>query len=174
MSLKKGFTLIELLIVIAILAVLMVVLLVAINPVENIAKARDASRITAIEQLGKSLSSYIIANNTLPDMGTWDSDLVATGQPASFPGGVHYVVTGSTGCTSNARPNALPTFCYDADIVLRGAIVYSIMESASHTSLCTLIGRTYFVYSTLDGHGGLICSANDPVTWDKGTMIYVK
>ena len=54
----KGFTLIELLIVIAILGVLAVVVLVAINPVQQLARTRDAGRKSSVAQIGHAVAAY--------------------------------------------------------------------------------------------------------------------
>ena len=55
---SKGFTLIELLIVIAILGVLAAGSLVAIDPVEQLARARDSGRKSAVTQMGRALQAY--------------------------------------------------------------------------------------------------------------------
>ncbi len=55
---RKGFTLIELLIVMAILGVLAVVVLVAINPVQQLARTRDAGRKSGVTQMGHALEAF--------------------------------------------------------------------------------------------------------------------
>ncbi len=68
---EKGFTLIELLIVIGIIAILAAAVIVAINPAQQFAAARDATRSNHINSLHNSLISYQVANQ-----GTWgDIDL---------------------------------------------------------------------------------------------------
>ena len=54
----KGFTLIELLVVIAVLGVLAAGVLVAVNPAEQLAKGRDAGRISGVAQLGRVMEGY--------------------------------------------------------------------------------------------------------------------
>src|SRR3989344_9215549 len=61
--LQKGFTLIELLVVIAVLGVLATIVLLAVNPGEQLARARDTSRVAAVTQIGRSLLSYYTAQN---------------------------------------------------------------------------------------------------------------
>ncbi len=60
-SLQKGFTLIELLVVIAVLGVLATIVLLAVNPGEQLARARDTSRIAGATQLGRALQAYYTA-----------------------------------------------------------------------------------------------------------------
>lgn len=55
---RKGFTLIELLIVIAILGILAVAVLSAINPVEQMKKARDAGRKSDVAELLNAHERY--------------------------------------------------------------------------------------------------------------------
>ncbi len=78
-SLSSGFTLIELLIVIAVLGILAAVVLVAINPVEQLARARDAGRISSVEQLGSAMTSYMTNHSNQPPVltsgGSWQSSL---------------------------------------------------------------------------------------------------
>ncbi len=61
---KKGFTLIELLVVISIIALLASVVLVSLNKAQ--AKARDAQRISALQQIQKALILYYDKNGHYP------------------------------------------------------------------------------------------------------------
>jgi type IV pilus assembly protein PilE len=63
---SKGFTLIELLVVIAILGVLLVGSIVAINPVQKINQAKDATAKAGVDQLASAMSSYYTQNQTYP------------------------------------------------------------------------------------------------------------
>jgi type IV pilus assembly protein PilA len=94
-ALKKGFTLIELLIVIAILGVLAVVVLVAINPVQQLARTRDAGRISTVSQLGHSVEAYYTSHNgTYPATGLGGiTTLVSTGEITQVPAEVNNTLT---------------------------------------------------------------------------------
>lgn len=66
---SKGFTLVELLISISVMGILSAVILVAINPGEQMAKANDAGKKSAITQLAKALQSYNTIANLWPAAG---------------------------------------------------------------------------------------------------------
>ncbi len=65
---SRGFTLIELLVVIAIIGVLASGVLVAINPLEQIKKARDAQRKQDLAQIQKPLEVYYNDNGRDPTL----------------------------------------------------------------------------------------------------------
>src|SRR3989344_1619231 len=105
---NKGFTLIELLIVIAILGVLAVVVLVAINPVQQLARTRDAGRISTVAQLGHAAEAFYTSHN-----GTYPADfaeLVTTGEINQVPGQV--VNTLSSYCSG--ATDTQNGWCYSA------------------------------------------------------------
>jgi len=157
---KRGFTLIELLIVIAIIGVLAVVVLVAINPVEQLAKTRDAGRISSVTQLGHAIEAYYTSRNAIFPGDTveadWDTDLTTSGELSTFPASIDYSAYGVVACP--AGDNMTNGYCYDLDSV-NGAIVYAAMESNSQNSRCTSPEVAYVVFSTADGRGGVVCGA---------------
>lgn len=63
---KKGFTLIELLVVITLIGILAVAVLSAINPIEQINKARDAGKRADSSQLISALDRYFASNLKFP------------------------------------------------------------------------------------------------------------
>lgn len=67
---KKGFTLIELLVVLGILGILAAALLAAINPVEQLKKAQDASLEELASQYVSASARYYSTNNYLPWFST--------------------------------------------------------------------------------------------------------
>jgi len=59
---KKGFTLIELLIVIGIIAILAAAVIIAINPGQQFAQARNATRWSHMNSVANAVYSYAIDN----------------------------------------------------------------------------------------------------------------
>ena len=169
-----GFTLIELLIVIMIIGLLAFVILNFLNPQENMARSRDAGRISAVTQLGGAVNAYYLSNNsTFPSIADWDTELASSGHPQNFPAGIKYIIAGSLACQTNVRPLSTPSYCYDAEVSVNNAIVYSILESQNQKSKCVGSGSPYFVYSTADGRGGIVCAVADPTPWTRGSMTYI-
>lgn len=75
---RQGFTLIELLVVITLIGVLAIAVLSAINPIEQINKARDAGRRSDAAQLIKAEDRYYASNEEFPwNNSTTFSDYVA-------------------------------------------------------------------------------------------------
>src|SRR5436309_3360735 len=68
LKVQQAFTLVELLVVIAVLAVLAAAVLVAINPVEQINRGKDATRVSAMAQLGHALQTYATNNSSLANI----------------------------------------------------------------------------------------------------------
>ncbi len=55
---RKGFTLLELIITVTILAVLIGIVVVAINPAEQLARARDAKRVADLDSVKSAINLY--------------------------------------------------------------------------------------------------------------------
>jgi prepilin-type N-terminal cleavage/methylation domain-containing protein len=174
----NAFTLIELLVVLAILGILATMVLVLINPREQMSRANDAARISSVNQLGHQVQAYFTTKEGLyPDPVTWDQDLVSTNDLGSFPSGVEYFASnGITNCTTNERPTGKPNYCYSYDPVSDsyGAIIFTKLEAQNQRSKCSVTGELpYFVYSTSDGRGGILCRSSDPSPWEAGTVNYL-
>lgn len=84
-----GFTLIELLVVIAILGVLLVGSIVAINPVQKINQAKDATGKAAVDQVVSALQSWSTQNDgKYPTAAQWTANiLVTSGELKALPTG---------------------------------------------------------------------------------------
>ncbi|MFC1649742.1 type II secretion system protein [Patescibacteria group bacterium] len=173
---KLGFTLLELLIVMAILGILAVVIFVIINPAEMLARSRDTGRINAVTQMGRAVQHYRTTHdNTYPDELGWGADLTTSAEINTIPAGIAYNMSGTSNCTTNPLPALTPSFCYDLDGVGgNGALVFSRLESNLKNEYCTPPEVSYFVFSTADSRGGLICSVGDPTPWATGTVVYVE
>ena len=162
-SYQKGFTLIELLVVIAILGVLAASVLVAINPLEQLARGRDAGRKSTINQIGHGIEAYATAQNGYPAQSTtWLTTLVTAGELKLAPS--NPTATGyTTGCnTANVVQNGI---CYQTNGAT--AIAYIRAESASSETAagCTSGQQAWIVWSSAAGKTGLTCTAaaSDPV-----------
>jgi len=73
---SKGFTLIELLVVITLIGILAVAVLSAINPIEQINKARDAGRRADAAQILKSIDRYFASTEEFPWNNTGWTDAI--------------------------------------------------------------------------------------------------
>jgi prepilin-type N-terminal cleavage/methylation domain-containing protein len=155
---KRGFTLIELLIVIGILGILAAAILVALNPLEQFARGRDAGRITTVNQLGHSIQGYHASQNSVyPAQGaTWMTILQTAAELKALPtnpasGGY------TTGCfTANVAQNGI---CYRTNGV--DSIAYVRAEASANTvkAACAAGQVTWIVWSSADGKAGLACTA---------------
>ena len=165
---QKGFTLIELLVVIAVLGVLASIVIIAVNPLEQLARSRDTSRISSVVQIGFALDSYSVSQNgSLPAASpTWMISLINSDDLRSAPSNPLYVLVTSAGCNSSNNHNG---FCYET--AGTDAIVYSRLESNLYNRLCS--GASWSLYSTADGREGTVCTPNastDPVA---GEQVFV-
>lgn len=155
---SSGFTLIELLVVIAILGVLAAAILVALNPLEQLARARDAGRKTTVDQMGHAVASYYATQNAVfPTQGAaWLTTLQTAAEIKNIP--TNPSAAGYTiGCnTANIAQNG---YCYQANAT--DAIVYARAESQSSktTAGCVAAQTAWVVWSSADGRTGLTCLA---------------
>lgn len=169
-----GFTLIELLLVIGILGLLIVVILVAINPVQNLAKTRDAGRVSSVNQLGHASEAYAASHtgNYVNAAATgctgtnWVGCLVDAGEISITPAPVNYSISGTSACTAGgAGSQVVNGWCYKtlaAGATNNGPIIaYARLESKSKISLCPApaTDAAWVVYSSADGRGGTVCTA---------------
>ena len=167
MSIKNkfslGFTLIELLVVIAILGILAGSVLVAINPLEQLARGRDAGRKTTVNQLGRAVESYYTSQNGVyPTQGNlWmttgappddNTGLQAAGELKIVPSAVT-PACGNSGALQNG-------YCYENNGT--DAIVYVPGESKNEKTRadCASTETVWIVWSSEQGKTGSTCTAN--------------
>ena len=162
-GLQKGFTLIELLIVIAILGVLATAVLVAIDPVEQINRSKDAGRLNSVNQLGHAVQAYYTVQIAMPAVATWNTDLVSTGNLKSFP----TAYNGGIACTTNE----VNGFCYAIINVVDGVVFTQVESKSSKTktgnSNCVNI---WAVYYTAQGKTGVACDTEANVAAGTATL----
>jgi len=82
---KKGFTLIELLVVITLIGILAVAVLSALNPIEQINKARDAGRRSDAAQIMSAIDRYFASTEQFPwnNVG-WTDEVAAVSGDTAF------------------------------------------------------------------------------------------
>lgn len=161
-TLQKGFTLIELLIVIAILGILTTAVLVAINPLEQFARGRDAGRVNLVDQVGHAVQAYYTTQGTYPTVNvTWMTTLQTSQDIKTIPD--------NTGANNPVTPCAAPgvlqnNICYNANA--NDAVVYAVQGSnaqkikAGGGTACAT--TTFAVWSSAAGRTGLLCAAAGP------------
>ena len=159
---RAGFTLIELLIVIAILGVLAVVVLVAINPVQQLARTRDAGRISTIAQLGHASEAYYTAQGAIYPQNL--TALVTTGEINQIPGLVANSLTALAACAGGTINNG---WCIDVDAdPATEFTVYSSLEAETNLTLGTCTTAAYAAYLSSAGRTCIVCAEPTSTTTD--------
>jgi len=155
-KIQSGFTLIELLVVIAILGILAGAILVGINPLEQLARGRDAAKITVVNGFGKSIQSYYASQNGIyPALNaTWMTTLQTAGEIKVAPS-----TPSSAPCPATGT-NVQNGYCYNANAT--DAIVYVLSESTSNRTkgACAATDSVWIVWSSAAGKTGIACTAN--------------
>ncbi len=167
LSIKKGFTLIELLVVIAVLGVLAAIVLLAVNPAEQLARARDASRISAVTEVGNALQGYYTANSaTYPAVGTtWMSTLVTSSDIKTVPTNPTYTITTNGSPCNSTSTLGQNGYCYNTGG--SDTVVYARLESTLYNGKCTSAGQgAWWVFSAAQARAGGLCASTtaDPTS----------
>lgn len=174
-KLSQGFTLIELLIVIAILGVLAASLLAFIDPIEQLARGRDAGKKSTIAQLGGSITAYYTSRSAYPTaIATWQDTLLTAGElkvvTANAP-----IAPGCTAVAGTTTAGLDNNYCYKLTTAApASAIVYTRSESKSETAKCVSPETVaWILWSSADGgKTGTVCTdaaATQPVP---GTLTF--
>lgn len=151
----SGFTLIELLIVMAVLGVLATVTLVAIDPLEQIERGRDAGRKTTVAQLGHALQAYAITHAAqYPLEGTdWITKLINAGELKNVP---EDLGTPRYGCAFSIKQN---NWCYERSDDGYKAAAFTRLLSKIEINKCVDINGAFWVWDSTRGHACLVCQA---------------
>lgn len=153
-NIQKGFTLVELLVVIGVLGVLAAAVLTAVNPLEQLARGRDAGRKSTVAQLGNATQAYYTSQNgAYPTANTtWITTLVNSGDIKTIPAAVN----GNVACTTNAQNG----WCYN--IVGVDAVIFTRAESNAETTKipsCVSPNVVWIMWTSVAGKTGLGCAA---------------
>lgn len=150
---SSGFTLIELLIVIAVIGVLAAVILVALNPLEQLARGRDAGRKNSTSELSNAVQAYYTSRG-----GSYPTNGVAWMTTLSNSGDLKTSI-GTISLTPACTPNIVNGYCYQNSGT--EATVHVALESISEKSRCSAGAiSAYFLWSSADARAGVVC--NDP------------
>lgn len=129
---RKGFTLIELILTITILAVLVAILVVALNPAEQLQRARDAKRVADLDALKTALNLYLAQATATVNM-SGDS---TPNNRCIGGGGTVSLFTNTNGAAATSTP-------FTATVNGIGQYIATTTSVASGTSwLPALIGQT--------------------------------
>lgn len=176
-----GFTLVELLVVMSIIGVLSSVVVVAVDPIEQLARGRDAGRKTVASQIAHALEAYntlnvqsaptqpwpLVAGNVsqvAPGGEDWLTHLVSIRELQQLPNDVAYGPAMTASCGTNNQRG----YCYNVDQTAGNAIVVVRMESrAENITKCNialnLVSGAWFVWSSAATRSGIFCG-NEPTT----------
>lgn len=162
---QTGFTLIELLVVIAVIGVLAGAIIAVINPPEQLARGRDASRKSAIIQLGKALESYNVVSGQFPPPGTqavptWMQSLVASSDLRTALPLIQNSASAVCWADASAYQTGQNNYCY-----VRSTTTYAWtnLESKAELAKCgagATAANTFYVYDSSLGKACIKCSAS--------------
>ncbi len=170
---SSGLTLVELLIVIAVLGILAAVVLVAIKPLEQLARGRDAGRKSNISQLSNALQSFSTQNGgvyALPANLPTPAAAFAANWMTVLTNGkeiqtVLPLIGTSTACAlvPSDVQDTQNGYCYITNAAGDSAVIFDRLESQSEKNKCAAATPiAYFLWSSADGKAGVVCSAADP------------
>ena len=172
-----GFTLIELIIVIGVLGVLAAALLIAINPVEQLARGRDAGRISSVTQLARAMQAYLAAQGTAAypaASNVWQNTLVTSGD-------IKGAIIANPGATNPCiAADNQGDFCYTPFAPATDGAVWIQVNSLANISkvpaaqVTACGGATAFyavAYVFSQGRAGITCTTGPTVAPTAGSVL---
>lgn len=169
-----GFTLVELLVVIAVLGILMAGIVIAIDPVQQMARARDAGRKSNLGQIGEAMVSYYTSHaaafpaadaNWLVGTAADPDGLVYAGELKAAPP-LAPLTSGGSACSTLMVNN----FCYAVTGTAGSsmeAVVWTVVEGKTEKSKCaSTVPVPVWFFSSVAGKacGGCIDVATTALT----------
>jgi prepilin-type N-terminal cleavage/methylation domain-containing protein len=167
---SRGFTFIELLIVIAVLSILASAVFVLVNPLEQIERGKDTTRVSHIDQLSKALQAYYYERNTYPadcttqagsDGCDWMSELIGKNEIKVRPDDPSSnAACGGADFRENYTGSGLKGYgyCYRSDAT--NAVIYTTLKSQQRKSTCS--STAWYVYSSANNFAGPYCNSTAP------------
>ncbi len=125
---NRGFTLIELIVTVSILAILVTILIVAINPAEQLARARDSKRAGDLDAIRSAITLYVAQATSTVNLsgdvqvnGRCKGDTDGTDKPTIFVN------------TSGAPAITITNYPYLQSAVTQGIATTSLASSTMST-----------------------------------------
>jgi len=142
--------------------------LIGVNPLEQLARARDASRISAVSQLGRAIDRYAVnQEGTYPAASTtWQDTLVSAGE-------IKGVVSAPANSFACSAVNNQGNICYAVGTSSycpgTNTSIWTILESKLYSNKigCSSGQYPYAIYQSFTGKIGYICGG----TYDGGVDI---
>jgi len=163
---SKGFTLIELLVVITLIGVLAVAVLSALNPIEQINKAKDAGKRADASQLLSALDRYFASNLKFPwnnFTGTNGCGGVACSSSVDveFAGTAEMIgvgVCGNSGVTNDATAtNSNSGGCVAGGYLSSTEELKEQFGKRSYFKLNVVAGDKLYIYKAADDPSASVC-----------------
>ncbi|MDZ4229409.1 MAG: type II secretion system protein [Patescibacteria group bacterium] len=153
-----GFTLIELLVVITLIGVLAVAVLSALNPIEQINKARDAGKRADSSQLLTAIDRYFASNEKFP----WNNyDTHNTSVDLAFAGTAEFVgvgVCGEIGVTADAKAtNSDSGGCADNGYLITTQELKAQFGKRPYFKTTALDGDKLYLYKAINEPSVSVC-----------------
>jgi len=136
--------------------------LIGVNPLEQLARGRDASRKSVVAQLGHVMESYVTntASGTsgslsYPSWGaTWQTTLVSNSKTKSI---ATISQPSAGGCTTNVQNG----ICYQTLTSATDSVIWTILESTAERTKSSCTGAFVAATAWIAGQGkaGTICLA---------------
>lgn len=136
-TVEQGFTLIEIIVVIVLLGIVATAIIVGVNPIDKIARGRDAARKNSVSEIATAVQAYVATKNQfLVGDNTWIESLVTSQELKRVPEA--QTGSGYTACSATAPSGGSAGvqngICYRTNN--SNAIIYTRLESGPEKAKC--------------------------------------